>query len=359
MPRGPIGGATAALIKAVADRGVKVSPYQIERWRAAGELDRPVRHGRGRGRGTASEAPTDETVHKTLALAATSRRGVRRFGAHPIERLARDLPLSDAEVRRAVDDTLIEVGRFLGADYGDGDNGWQARHDLTQRARAQAPVRWGDLLDAVEKKPARPEPSQDRVRAGFAGLVHTIAGHDEALPENVIDLLGVAAGLPETDVNDLHQHLREEQLHGGTSWADAVKAMSLQNFRHIAHQIEPDQWRRALPVFLQVTTYHMFIALAGALDIAGLPVDLGGQLRMDAHVVRQLRADPMWHLADAHMLNPTSRYRAQTLLLGALGMIMADQIDGWEKHLERIVELTGTASGSDGRSDPLRLEPNP
>src|SRR5947209_2143400 len=121
MPRGPVGGATAALIRALAEQGVRVSAYQIERWRACGELPRPRRHGLGRGRGVASEPPDEQTVQRALVLAKSAQRGSRRFGAHPIEALALGLPVPEHAVRRAVDATLDEMARMTGADVLDED----------------------------------------------------------------------------------------------------------------------------------------------------------------------------------------------------------------------------------------------
>ncbi|MFI1996832.1 hypothetical protein [Actinoplanes sp. NPDC020271] len=57
------------------------------------------------------------------------------------------------------------------------------------------------------------------------------------------------------------------------------------------------------------------------------------------------------------MLKLTSRYQAQTLPLGALGIIMADQIDERERHLQRIAELTRAASNNGGGSALLGSEP--
>ena len=89
-----------------------------------------------------------------------------------------------------------------------------------------------------------------------------------------------------------------------------------------------------------------FVALLGTLDIAGRPVDLGGALRVDAHVVNQLRTEPVWDLANPHMINLSSRRLPQTLTLGAWGIIMAGQLELWETYLERLVALTHPAPPS-------------
>jgi hypothetical protein len=67
VPRGAPTAADNALIDACAEAGVTVSRYQLERWRRAGLIDRPVRHGLGRGQGSTSRYP-DGTVEQVVAL---------------------------------------------------------------------------------------------------------------------------------------------------------------------------------------------------------------------------------------------------------------------------------------------------
>lgn len=342
MPRGAVGGATAQLIAVLAGRGVTVSRYQIERWRAAGGLPRPVRHGLGRGRGARSEPPDEETVQRAIMLAGASRRGARRFGSHPIERLALGIPVGDDEARRAIDDCLAEVGRQFGIDRGSGDQAWQERHDRIRKARAIAPVRWEDLLEAVEGGPARAEPSATRIRSGFSGMVDVLAG-DDAVTDDVINWLAAGLRLPDEILDQIHNGVRVAELSGDASLIDSLKVMSLERLRRVARQTGLEQWRRALQVYLRVNSAQVFVAVLGALDIAGRPVDLGGTLRVDAHVVNQLRTHPVWDLANPHMVNLSSRRLPQSLTFGALGIIMAGQLELWENYFDRLVALTQPA----------------
>lgn len=153
MPRGPVGGATAALIQALAGQGVSVSAYQIERWRTAGALPRPKRHGRGRGKGVVSEPPDESTVQRALVLARASRRGSRRFGVHPIERVALGLPVADDVFRRAIGTVLTQISAMFGTDAGDDDIGWQTRNDIAARLPHTAPFGLQELVDAVDEVP--------------------------------------------------------------------------------------------------------------------------------------------------------------------------------------------------------------
>jgi hypothetical protein len=74
VPRTPPSGADAELIRTLAERGVRVSVYQLERWRAAGYLPRHPRRGLGRGRGTRAEL-LPATVEQAELLARSARQG--------------------------------------------------------------------------------------------------------------------------------------------------------------------------------------------------------------------------------------------------------------------------------------------
>lgn len=74
MPRGPVSRADQELISALAERGVVVSPYQLEAWRRRYLIPRNVRHGLGRGRGSVSALAPD-----TLPKAEM----VGRYGPRP------------------------------------------------------------------------------------------------------------------------------------------------------------------------------------------------------------------------------------------------------------------------------------
>lgn len=67
------------VIAAMADRGVHVSHYQLERWRAAGLIPRNVRHGLGRGSGSTSRpAPQMLSCVEAVARASISRSDIGR-----------------------------------------------------------------------------------------------------------------------------------------------------------------------------------------------------------------------------------------------------------------------------------------
>jgi hypothetical protein len=62
------------ILDELASRGIRVSAYQLERWRTRGLVPRNVRRGRGRGRGTSSAVAADLVPSlETVALANTQR----------------------------------------------------------------------------------------------------------------------------------------------------------------------------------------------------------------------------------------------------------------------------------------------
>src|SRR5689334_21521892 len=68
MPRGSTSRADRLIIATLADQGVRVTSYQLERWRRLGLIPRNKRHGLGRGRGSVAEiAPDTISAVETVA----------------------------------------------------------------------------------------------------------------------------------------------------------------------------------------------------------------------------------------------------------------------------------------------------
>ena len=100
MPRGAPSKADTALVEYLAGQGLEISPYQLERWRLAGLLPRPVRRGLGRGTGSVSAYPEGaDTCAHILALAIRQGRSVHH-GA--LSLYACWLPLDDKALRKAL-----------------------------------------------------------------------------------------------------------------------------------------------------------------------------------------------------------------------------------------------------------------
>src|ERR1035438_6033082 len=77
MPRGPTSTSDRQLIQALADEGLRVTPYQLERWRAMGLVPRNGRHGLGRGRGSIAAMPADAIdCARTVAQVARGQQGL-------------------------------------------------------------------------------------------------------------------------------------------------------------------------------------------------------------------------------------------------------------------------------------------
>jgi hypothetical protein len=351
MPRGRLGGATAALIGAVAEQGVVVSRYQIERWRASGDLPRPVRHGLGRGRGVAAEQPDEKTVQMALILAGGSRRGSRRPGTHVLERLAVGRQVPEGEVRRAFAVALDEVARMTGAHVVGEDAGWQARQAAAARmpVRELTPIGWQSLVAAVDGQEMPPDPPRRRARAAAAGIFHAIGGGDEATSDELIDLVSIAAGLTVEQADELRVAQRDAELRGEDPWSIAAQSMSLQRMRHIAATATLDELQRATSAVFMIAIEQVMIVLVGILDIAGQRIDLGPLNRFDADTVRALQADPMWWRTHTLRLSPKPRQRIRQLTVIALGLLNTGELSAWEAYRDRLFALTGHShADSDG-----------
>jgi hypothetical protein len=324
----------------VAAQGASVTAYQIERWRAAGDLPRPVRHGRGRGRGVVSEAPDEQTVQRAVMLARASRRGSRRLGSHPIERLAFGWPVDETTARQAIDDTLDEIGRVFGAGAEDEDAAWQAREAMARRMPAST-FRWQDLLDAAEGKPPPRQPPTARMRAAYSVMMHSIVGDsDDVAPDDIAEMLGLFGGLSPEVVDQLGVEQREADLRGEDPWREAFERMSTLRLPADARRIDIELWQRALAVFWLVMAQQFMVAMFGMLALAGNAVDLGPDLQITAEAVRKIQADPMWSVVNQYQLSRQPRRRVRELTLGALGMIIGGQVEAWENYLNRILAIT-------------------
>ena len=124
--------ADVALIDALADRGLDVSPYQLERWRTAGRAA-----GATAVRSAAARAllltVTYVAVELAARLAEHARQGRAMPGSHIIERFAKGQRLEEDRIREAFHALLDRISRKLAVDAGKDDQGWQVRYDAARR----------------------------------------------------------------------------------------------------------------------------------------------------------------------------------------------------------------------------------
>jgi hypothetical protein len=100
MARGAASQADLLLIAELAARGLDVSPYQLERWRAWGQLPKPTRHGCGRGGGSVSEYP-QEAAEIAAVLATCGGQGRSRH-VSTLVMFCLELPVAEWAVREAL-----------------------------------------------------------------------------------------------------------------------------------------------------------------------------------------------------------------------------------------------------------------
>ncbi|GAA1028162.1 hypothetical protein GCM10009557_12210 [Virgisporangium ochraceum] len=149
MPRKPPSPADDALLAAAAARGVRVSAYQLERWRAAGLLPRNLVDRTGPGRGTTSVAP-DEALDLAVWLARNDGPGRRRRDV-ALEAFEAGLPVPEPTVRKAWHDLVADI-QLTG------------EHDTAAPADAEARGDWASEVAEQAAAAAHPVLMPRRIR---------------------------------------------------------------------------------------------------------------------------------------------------------------------------------------------------
>jgi len=269
MPRGPQSEADRRLIDALAEDGLVVSAYQLERWRHLGLLPRTTRRGLGRGRGSTSSYP-EGTVELAVAVAAGMRRGrparqvalslfaeskavpepaVRAALEHEIDRLAR---------RRPPAETDQEVTQAFGAAY-----------RRARRLSSQEPILpLAAGLNPFQQTPASQASHRQRARAlrksvELADVAASI-GYQDLAGEQIEDVLeGLGLAYDPKAIEDT-----VEQENGRL---DAQYSASF--FRTALEEASWEQVCRARDIAIGVMTINPILAMVSliSVDAGGLP----------------------------------------------------------------------------------------
>jgi hypothetical protein len=358
MPRSQPSRADAALIGALAAQGLHASPYQLERWRAAGLLPRNRRHGLGRGRGSVSDFD-ETTLLCAIGLATQARQGRATIGGHVIERFAGGLPLPEATVRAAFSAELDLLAGKLAVDAAAGDDGWQARHDAAERiARNAALVDLQDLLDALFHAPERPLPSPAAEHAAAQTIAHTLAAGVEMTPDDLLQAFAVYKGSSEEDLADLVASQHATELAGDDRWDEVAEALSLNRYRELLQQVSLAELQRATAAIYTAWILQSFVLLVGVWMIAEpdkekVPARLR---RINAHTLRSLQADPMWRIWGRHLSLPRRAVLVKVLVLSGLGVLMAPGLlDAVEGYRDRLSDLARPTEGDQQRGSSERM----
>jgi hypothetical protein len=100
VPRGELSHSDVTLIDELAARRVRVSPYQLERWRSAGLLPSSIRHGLGRGSGSVSCYPP-EALPLAMVLGSWTGQG-KSLHAAAVALFMYRFPVSENALRNAL-----------------------------------------------------------------------------------------------------------------------------------------------------------------------------------------------------------------------------------------------------------------
>lgn len=261
MARGQVSPVDAALIAAAAQRGVTVSPYQLERWRTAGYLDRNPCHGLGQGKGSVAE-PATGAVDRIVLLARMPPRSRRKLPlGQPLVAFADGLPVPETRVRRALLGVLDRVAGALGVSTAPptvggelADDQWQAswdaaealfRHEGRKLVPPLALPAWAALaadVDAdVHERPL--------TRQAALTLAQLMAHPQEVDPHELVDAIADKARLTAAQREQLHAAEVQAQLAGSMTVADSMHPMGISNLRRLAETIPLEQIREVFRLF--------------------------------------------------------------------------------------------------------------
>ena len=331
MPRGNPSRVDAGLIQMLAERGLTVSPYQLERWRAAGLLPRNRRHGLGRGNGSVSELD-EETVEQAAALARVAKQGSALPGRHVLERFASGRPVAEAEVRATYTAQLDRLAALIAADTAEDDAGWQAQYDAAERLSRRAHlVDVGVLLDALLDLPGRltatDREQREAVRAFTQAMAH---GGDAPLEEMAAAFALYGATPGGGTVDGVKEMLREAELSGSTVADEIARALSLERFQEVLEHASYGELRRAATVYFEAWAFQSLILMAGmwsiAADANGDPETVASGFReIDRSTIEHLMDDPGYRVWGSN-LDPFLRNLHDTLVLGSLGLLQLPEL---------------------------------
>lgn len=330
MPRTPPSGADAELIQALAERGVQVSAYQLERWRAAGHLPRHPRRSLGRGRGTRSYL-LPATVNQAEALARASQQG-RAPQSVVAGALFQGLRADSPSALRAViighlQQTAAESGVDIERSPVESDlsdEAWDAKAEAAlemaeRRARhAKEPLQMHNLLlDLaaemglnVDGIPRMPDWRQVRPLMAMVLRVEAI-GPDAVGLDEVAEAVGAGLGLPEALIEDMKRSMAANQveklLHG-----EAADPLSTVDVRTKIAAVEAATDRELMEATAAVTLAADYQVLA----FLGLLVHLdpleGTPLTMQPESLVRMLQHPTW-ISWGQFITPGVRNRERDM----------------------------------------------
>lgn len=346
MPRSSPSRADTQLIQALAELGLTVSPYQLERWRAAELLPRNRRRGLGRGKGSVSELD-GETVERATTLARVAGQGRELPGTHVLDRFVQGQPVAEEAVRAAYSKRLGRLCHLIGADAGEDDDGWQARYGAAKRlSRRSHLADAGGLLDAFLGRPERHTATNREERDAVRTFTQTLAHGGDAPLEDLAGALAVFGGAPGGNLEEAREALREAELSGSSIGDEIAQALSLNRFREVLDQTSFDDLRAAATVYSEACFYQSLIIMAGMWTLAAeangtLETVAPGFRDIDRATVEELVGDPVFQSWGSHQ-DPFMRNRHDCLVLGSLGLIqLPDLLKSIKGYRDRLSVIHG------------------
>ncbi|WP_030555579.1 hypothetical protein [Streptomyces exfoliatus] len=309
MPRTPPSGADAALIQALAERGVHVSVFQLERWRTAGRLQRHPRRGLGRGCGTRAVLLPEAVVQAEM-LARATRQGRAPASVATGELVRAVAGGEPAQLRAVIGEHLRRLATGLGA--GPTPTAEAAAHsDEEAEALLEAAGRLARdvpgpadahnmLLDAAAERGldvagiARMPQWRRTASLAVVALRLFAAGRDEVGLDEVAEALGEGLGLSAQAADGLQWSVAQEEERTRRRGEDPWKALPpVHDARTLLSAVDAsgdEELLRAAEAVMSVAPLQLVAVLGGLMGVHGVEMPL--TVRPDG-VLRMLR-HPVW-----------------------------------------------------------------
>lgn len=301
MPRTPPTGADAELIALLAARGVKVSAYQLERWRAQSLLPRNPYRSLGRGRGRAAQL-TPEIITTAELLGRTARQG--RKNADLTELVKGMSAHNPAIVRAACITGLTDLAHQTGAQPGHGGpkDDAQARLDAAaQLARTQR--HYGGLhndlrallaehgldVDDIPELPPIDRPALLELAVRLFSSSQNEVGLDE-----IADALGAAWNWPQDAVEEMQRSIARSEIEalnrGEDPWDDLPPVHDVHSLIAAVQGCADTELLSTAETVTTTSSYQMMAALGSLAGLAQPTLPLS----VSPEATKTMLRHPIW-----------------------------------------------------------------
>lgn len=349
MSRTPPTGADAELIALLATRGVKVSAYQLERWRGQDLLPRNPYRSLGRGRGRAAHL-TPEIIATAELLGRTSRQG--RKNADLTELVKGMSAQNPAVVRAACISGLTDLADQSGAGP---EAGAQDRLDAAARlARTQR--HYGGMhndlralladhgldVDDISQLPPMERPALFELAVRLFS-----SGRDEVGLDEMAEALGTAWNWSKDEVEEMQYSLARSEIEalnrGADPWDDLPPVHDAHSLMVAVQNCADTELLLTAETVTTTSSYQMMATLGSLAGLARLTLPLA----VSPEATKTMLRHPIWltwgqYNSQAGAFSNASQ--ALTIAVGLRTPGLIDHLVAYRDFLRGLLRLDELAS---------------